>query len=243
MAIRLIAVLLVSSFHTLSVFANGRVCRAFVAKAKPQLAHANPLKFYLTTNLTFPQSIDAITIALTAARILDQDAWETFHNLPKPDVKKAWSTMTRAHRAHDIYADIDQKRVELLLHEFVYRAGYAEMSMTEFVGDILGQNEDIADRRRQYSEVLLELLMTQTILDYAKQIREAASKAESEKLLSIVDAIKAELRQGLETRFPELAVPFYRLRPQYRRISRDHTVAKLLIEAFAFNLEPEVYGR
>ena len=235
--------LIFTALVTSSASANDRDCRAFESPAQTSRAKIGPLKFYLTINLTFPQSIDVITLALTAARILDLDAWETFHSLPEPDAKTAWSAMTRAHRAHGIGAEINQKRVELLLHEFVYRASYAEMTVSELLQYISRGGGNTADRKREYSEALLKLLKSQTILDYGKAIREAASQSDNEYLIRNVEAIKVELRLQLESRFPELAVPFSKWRPQYRRVSRDHTTAKLLIEAFAFNLEPEVYGR
>ena len=238
--IQVLCIVLLSVANSPLVQAKGEERRCPFAFPKTGSVHtADPLKFYLATNLTFPQDRGLITVALSAAKIADLETWETFEDLSREQVIKAWTAMVRAHGAHDVRVAPNDSDVKWLIQSFSQNAT-AGISMGRELLDFVGRHGGgaIAKRMPLYAEAILANFKTPEILELGKKMRAFAPRPERARDYHIaVSEIRFRLLSNLHARFPELAVPFYQWNPNYGIISKTHTVGKLLIDAFAYELD------
>ena len=232
-----VLVFVLSTTTATSAFGSHVSCRAF------RSAETDPLKFYLAINLTFPQHGDLIVIGLTAAQTLNQAVWDRFQELPGDDVKKVWTAMVRAHQAHGVLKDVDEFEVWQLLQTFLHQGFHSVHSSRDFLAYIERRSGlKLVERRRLYAAAILEFLSTAEVHEYGKKLRIAAAAKDKNAVNVAIQAIKRKLIDGLEAQFPELAIPFYRWNPNYALIDEHVTVAKLLIDAYAYGLSPVKYA-
>ena len=137
-----------------SALASPSACKAFRSEQTIGVVATSPLKTYLALGLTFPQSGELISIGLTAARILDPDAWVSFEDPSEKEVDRLWDSMVRAHAAWGLEANAGKDFVRLVAKGFVDQAGYGALTVTKLLAFVDRHGgEGLSARKKKLREV------------------------------------------------------------------------------------------